>query len=64
MLAKLCLDVDYLPLSKMSGISRFNVYNVFIMWVNFCSRQCSEVATWPEKDVVSCFGPDDKFDVH
>jgi hypothetical protein len=49
MLAKLRQDVDYLPLSKMSGISEFTAHNVFVTWVNFCSRQWSEVQMWPEK---------------
>jgi len=35
MLAKLRQDVDYLPLSKMCGVSVFTAENVFIMTVNF-----------------------------
>ena len=55
MLAKLCQDIDYWPLSKMSGISEFNVYNVDVTWVNFCSRQWSEVAIIIIVHIISMF---------
>ena len=59
MLAKLRQDVDYLPLSKMCGVSVFTAENVFITWINFCSRQWSEVNTWPDKDLTLFYCPKD-----
>jgi len=59
MLAKLRQDLDYLPLSKLCGISQFTAQNVFITWINFCSRQWSEIVTWPDKDLVFYFAPED-----
>jgi len=48
-LAKLRQDVDYLPLSKVCGVSVFTAANVFTTSINFCSRQRSEVNTWPDR---------------
>jgi hypothetical protein len=59
MLAKLRQDLDYLPLSKMCGVSQFTAHNIFVTWVNFCSRQWSEVSMWPDKDLVLFFAPED-----
>jgi len=45
MLAKLRQDVDYLPPSKVCGVSVFAATNVFITSISFCSRQWSAVNT-------------------
>lgn len=59
MLAKLRQDLDYLPLSKLCGVSEFTAQNIFITMVNFCARQWSEVNVWPEKDLVQFYMPED-----
>ena len=59
MLAKLRQDLDYFPLAKMCGVSVFTAQNIFITWVNFCSRQWSEIEMWPEKDLVLYYCPQD-----
>jgi len=58
-LAKLRQDLDYMPLSRLCGISEFTARNIFITWINFCSRQWSEINIWPEKDLVQFYSPTD-----
>ena len=59
MIAKLRQDLDYLPLSQLAGVSTYTAENVFVTWVNFCSRQWSELNLWPDKDVVEYYAPAD-----
>lgn len=59
MLAKLRQDLDYLPLSRLCGVSEFTAQNVFITLVNFCSRQWSEINLWLQKDLVQYYMPAD-----
>ena len=53
MIVKLRQDLDYLPLSRLAGISVYTAENVFVTWVNFCSRQ------WSDKDLVQYYTPAD-----
>ena len=59
MLARLRQNMDYLPLSKLCGVSIYSAQNIFITWLNFCSRQWSEVNVWPHKDLVHFYAPAD-----
>lgn len=59
MLAKLRQDLDYFPLSKLCGISVSCAHNVFVTWINFCSRQWGEMNLWPEKDLIHYYLPED-----
>jgi len=59
MLAKLRQNMDYLPLSRLCGVSVFTAQNIFITWINFCSRQWSEINMWPPKDLVHFYAPKD-----
>jgi hypothetical protein len=59
MLTKLRQDMDYLPLSRMCGVSVFTCDNVFCTWVNFCSRQWGEIDVWPSQELVQYFAPSD-----
>lgn len=59
MLTKLRQDTDYLPLSRMFGVSVFTADNVFCTWVNFCSRQWGEIDTWVSQEQVRYFAPSD-----
>lgn len=59
MLGKLRQDIDYLPLSSMCGVSKYTAENVYITWINFCSRQWGEIDTWVPKELVSYFAPSD-----
>jgi len=59
MLAKLRQDLDYFPLSKLCGVSTFTAQNIFITWINFCSRQWAEISIWPEKDLTNYYSPED-----
>jgi hypothetical protein len=59
MLAKLRQDLDYLPLSRMSGVSVYTAENVFVTWVNFCSRQWGDVDLWVNGDLVHQYAPSD-----
>jgi hypothetical protein len=59
MLAKLRQDLDYLPLSKMFGISIGTSRIIFITWINFCSRQWGEINVWPSGALVKYFAPKD-----
>lgn len=59
MVTKLRQDVDYLPLSRMFGVSVFTAENVFCTWVNFCSRQWGEIDTWVSQELVRYFSPRD-----
>ncbi|XP_071086338.1 uncharacterized protein [Haliotis cracherodii] len=47
MLVKLRQHHTYFELSRMFGTSQFTAENVFITWVNFCSRQWGELNLWP-----------------
>jgi hypothetical protein len=58
-LAKLRQDLDYLPWSKLCGVLQFTAQNLFITWINYCSQQLSEIVTWPEKDLLFYFAPED-----
>ena len=58
-LAKLRQDLDYMPMSRLCGISEFTARNIFITWINFCSRQWSEINIWPEKNLVQFYSPTD-----
>ena len=59
MLAKLRQDLDYLPLSHLCGVSQYTAQNIFITWINFCSRQWAEINVWPNRDLVDYFSPED-----
>jgi hypothetical protein len=59
MLAKLRQDLDYLPLSRMCGVSVYTAENVFVTWVNFCSRQWGDVDLWVNGDLVHQYAPSD-----
>lgn len=59
MLAKLRQDMDYLLLTKLAGVSIFTAENIFVTWVNFCSRQWGELNLWPSRELVSFFAPSD-----
>jgi hypothetical protein len=59
MLTKLRQALDYLPLSKMLGISTATARNIFITWINFCSRQWGEIQMWPDRALVRYYAPDD-----
>jgi hypothetical protein len=59
MLAKLRQDLDYLLLSRLSGVSIATAENVFITWVNFCSRQWGEIDLWIPQNQVHFFAPSD-----
>ena len=59
MLAKLRQDIDYLPLSRLCGVSEFTARNIFVTWINFCARQWSEINCWPDKDLVQFYTPED-----
>lgn len=59
MLAKLRQDLDYLPLSHLCGVSKFTAQNIFITWVNFCSRQWGDINTWTSQDLTHYYAPVD-----
>ncbi|XP_070184198.1 uncharacterized protein [Littorina saxatilis] len=59
MLAKLRQGLNYLPLSRMCNVSVFTVENVFLTWINFCSRQWGEIDTWVSPELVRFFAPSD-----
>ena len=59
MLAKLRQNLDYLPLSKLCGVSEYTAQNIFITWVNFCSMQWGEINVWPERDLTLFHAPED-----
>jgi hypothetical protein len=59
MLAKLRQNLDYFPLSKLCGVSESTAQNIFITWVNFCSRQWGEMNLWPARDLTSFHAPED-----
>jgi hypothetical protein len=59
MLARLRQNMGYLPLSKLCCVSIYSAQNSFITWLNFCSRQWSEVNLWRHKDLVQFYAPAD-----
>jgi DDE superfamily endonuclease len=59
MIAKLRQDLDYLPLARFCDVSEGTAHNIFVTWVNFCSRQWSEIDMWGGKDLVQFYSPAD-----
>ena len=60
MIAKLRQSLDYLHLSRLSGVSLFSAQNIFVTCVNFCSRQWKELLDlWVPGNQVRYFAPTD-----
>jgi hypothetical protein len=59
MLAKLRTDLDFLLLSRMFKVAMSTAENIYITWINFCSRQWAELDLWVPPEVVKYFAPTD-----
>jgi len=58
-LIKLRLYITNFQLGRMFEVKQFEVYNIFVTWVKFMSKQWRKINIWPEKGTVRQFAPTD-----
>jgi hypothetical protein len=49
MLVNFWQDLNLLRLARFCDVSECTAHNIFIAWVNICSRQLSEINTWADE---------------
>ena len=58
-LIKLRLYITNFQLGRMFEVTQLEVYNIFVTWVKFMSKQWRKINIWPERDTVRHFAPTD-----